>query len=116
MAIPHNSGMNSDNPFESNSFNQNPFDQPYYSQYAGTRQNPIDYNASMQAQAPQPVNNDPYANVSATEWFNADGEAFLSDSFGDMDGKMEWRIIRNDAIIRKVQNTTETLEGFEPER
>ena len=28
---------------------------------------------------------------------------------------MEWRIIRNDAIIRKVQNTTETLEGFEPE-
>lgn len=50
MAIPHSS-MNSDNPFESNAFNQNPFNQPDYSQYFGTRQNPVDHNENMQAQA-----------------------------------------------------------------
>lgn len=75
MAIPHSS-MNSDNPFESNAFNQNPFNQPDYSQYFGTRQNPVDHNENMQAQAPQPVNNDPYANVSATEERDNDGDTY----------------------------------------
>lgn len=87
MAIPHSS-MNSDNPFESNAFNQ-----PDYSQYFGTRQNPVDYNENMQAQAPQQVNNDPYANVSATEWFNADG------SGSDIENRLRMKKLFNMAVI-----------------
>lgn len=96
MAIPYNGSMNSDNPFESNAFNQNPFNQPDYGQYAGTRQNPFDYNANMQAQAPQQVNNDPYANVSATEWFNADGSGF------DIENRLKKKKLLNMAGILAI--------------
>lgn len=92
MAIPHSS-MNSDNPFESNAFNQNPFNQPDYSQYFGTPQNPVDYNENMQAQAPQQVNNDTYANVSATEWFNADG------SSSDIENRLKKKKLFNMTVI-----------------
>lgn len=96
MAIPHGSSMNSDNPFESNAFNQNPFNQPDYGQYAGTRQNPVDYNANMQAHASQQVNDDPYANVSVTEWFNADGNG------SDIENRLKKKKLLNMAGILTI--------------
>lgn len=82
MAIPHSS-MNSDNPFESNAFNQ---PDNHADNTIGSN-NPIKIVGidvtnviNMGMNAMTAIGQD--SNVR----YGGDGEAFLSDSFGDMDG------------------------------